>query len=142
MLSHAKEGSGTSEERVARRKLVRQKPTLPVLPEVALQEPIIITNNGKYLWCQHVGSTVGNFMLLHGHYLSESSDDGAFSILPYPPITARLVSFPTPQLFSFMYFLSLALSTILGLPSSHLFNILICGTLRGFLFSSMHNICP
>jgi hypothetical protein len=54
MLSHAKEGSGTSEERVARRKLVRQKPALPVLPEVALQEPIIITNNGKYLWDQHI----------------------------------------------------------------------------------------
>jgi hypothetical protein len=24
------------------------KPTVPVLPEVALQEPIIITNNGKF----------------------------------------------------------------------------------------------
>jgi hypothetical protein len=60
MLSHAKEGSGTSEERVARRKLVRQKPPLPVLPEVALQEPIIITNNGEYLWPQHTCYAVDN----------------------------------------------------------------------------------
>lgn len=49
MLSHTKESSGTSGERVVKRKLARQKPALPVLPEVALQEPIIITNNGKYL---------------------------------------------------------------------------------------------
>jgi hypothetical protein len=49
MLSHTKESSGTSGERVAKRKLVRQKPALPALPEVALQEPIIITNNGKCL---------------------------------------------------------------------------------------------
>jgi hypothetical protein len=49
MLSHTKESSAASGERVAKRKLVRQKPAVPALPEVALQEPIIITNNGKYL---------------------------------------------------------------------------------------------
>lgn len=56
MLSHTKESSGTSGERVTKRKLVRQKPTLPVLPEVALQEPIIITNNGKYLETLHINT--------------------------------------------------------------------------------------
>jgi hypothetical protein len=96
MLSHAKEGSGTSEERIARRKLVRQKPTLPALPEVALQEPIIITNNGKYLWSEHIGSTVGNFMLLHIYHLGESCGNGGFSSLPCPPMDTHLASVPIP----------------------------------------------
>jgi hypothetical protein len=90
MLSHAKEGGGTSEERVARQKLVRQKPTLPVLPEVDLQEPIIITNNGKYLWSEHIDSTVGNFMLLHSYHLGESCGKGGFSSLPCPPMDTLL----------------------------------------------------
>lgn len=85
MLSHTKEGSGTSEERVARRKLVRQKPTLPVLPEVALQEPIIITNNGKYLQSQHMDPTVGKFVLLHRHYLVNHLGRVPFPVFPVLP---------------------------------------------------------
>lgn len=64
MLSHNKENGGTTEERVSRRKVVRQKPTLPVLPEVALQEPIIITNNGKYLRNQHISTHSSEYYLM------------------------------------------------------------------------------
>ena len=63
MLSHTKENGGTTEERVSRRKVVRQKPTLPVLPEVALQEPIIITNNGKYLQNQHISTHSSEYLM-------------------------------------------------------------------------------
>jgi hypothetical protein len=47
-LSHDKELNGSSEEKSVKRKQARQKLPLPNLPEVALQEPIFITNNGKY----------------------------------------------------------------------------------------------
>ena len=47
-LSHNKGDIGSSEEKAARRKQARQKPPLTNLPDVALQEPIFITNNGKY----------------------------------------------------------------------------------------------
>jgi hypothetical protein len=63
MLSHTKENCGTTEGRVSRRKLVRQKPTLPLLPEVALQEPIIITNNGKFLQDQHISTHNSEYLM-------------------------------------------------------------------------------
>jgi hypothetical protein len=86
MLSHTKESGGTTEERVSRRKLVRQKPTLPVLPEVALQEPIIITNNGKVLFGpahqhSHFGTFHVTLFLLNEHHLYVSYYGDIFFIL-------------------------------------------------------------
>ncbi|PSN39818.1 hypothetical protein C0J52_18430 [Blattella germanica] len=61
MLSHNKPTNASSEEKTARRKQARQKPSLENLPDVPLQEPIFISTNAFKI-LGHLGAYVNNHL--------------------------------------------------------------------------------